>query len=63
MEDESLIYKWQNPAVFQDAALRLIDIDPGDLFGNPQSHAHHNNQGDPGPPLIANSGPAPRSAS
>ena len=37
MEDESLIYKWQNPAVFQDAALRLIDIDPGDLFGNPHN--------------------------
>lgn len=37
MEDERLIYHWQPPAVFQDAALRLIDIDSGDLFGNPQN--------------------------
>ena len=34
MNYQDLIRQWQNPAVFQDAAPRLIDIDPSGLFGN-----------------------------
>ena len=37
MNDQSLVYRWQHPPVFQDAALRLIDIDAGDLFGDPKN--------------------------
>ena len=37
MKDQRLIFEWQHPTVFRDAALRLIDIDPGDLFGDPQN--------------------------
>lgn len=39
MNDQDLIHHWQRPSVFRDAALRLIDIDPGDLFGDPQNKA------------------------
>ena len=37
MNDQDLIYQWQHPSEFRDAALRLIDINPGDLFGNPKN--------------------------
>ena len=37
MNDQDLNHQWQHPSEFREAALRLVDIDPSDLFGDPRN--------------------------